>query len=75
MLELKVSPDAAGQRLDKFLRRALKDVPLSHIYKLLRTRKVRVNGARGRGEQVLAEGDAVVVRADPLVAQEQLELL
>ncbi len=61
---MKVSADAAGQRLDKFLRRALKDVPLSHIYKLLRTRKVRVNGARGHGEQLLAEGDAVVVRAD-----------
>ena len=61
---MKVSTDAAGQRLDKFLRRALKDVPLSHVYKLLRTRKVRVNGARGRGEQLLAEGDAVVVRGD-----------
>jgi len=61
---MKVSPDAAGQRLDKFLRRAMKDVPLSHIYKLLRTRKVRVNGARGRAEQLLAEGDAVVVRGD-----------
>ena len=61
---MKVSADAAGQRLDKFLRRALKDVPLSHIFKLLRTRRVRVNGARGRGEQVLAEGDAVVVRGD-----------
>ncbi len=61
---MKVSSDAAGQRLDKFLRRALKDVPLSHIYKLLRTRKVRVNAARGRGEQLLAEGDVVVVRGD-----------
>src|SRR5512144_2865042 len=61
---MKVSADAAGQRLDKYLRRALKDVPLSHIYKLLRTRKVRVNGARGRGEQLLAEGDAVAVRGD-----------
>ena len=61
---MKVSDDAGGQRLDKFLRRALKDVPLSHIYKLLRTRKVRVNGARGHGEQLLAAGDAVVIRAD-----------
>jgi 23S rRNA pseudouridine955/2504/2580 synthase len=64
VLELKVSADASGQRLDKFLRRALKDVPLSHVYKLLRTRKVRVNGTRGHGEQLLAEGDTVVVRAD-----------
>jgi 23S rRNA pseudouridine955/2504/2580 synthase len=64
VLKLEVSDDAAGQRLDKFLRRALKDVPLSHIYKLLRTRKVRVNGARGRGEQLLAAGDEVHVRGD-----------
>jgi 23S rRNA pseudouridine955/2504/2580 synthase len=64
VIEMKVSPDAAGQRLDKFLRRALKDVPLSHIFKLLRTRKVRVNGARGHGEQLVVEGDAVVVRGD-----------
>ena len=64
MLELKVSPDAAGQRLDKFVRRVLKDVPLSHVYKMLRTRKVRVNGARGRAEQLLGEGDVVVIRGD-----------
>jgi 23S rRNA pseudouridine955/2504/2580 synthase len=64
VLEFKVSADAAGQRLDKYVRRALKNVPLSHVYKMLRTRKVRVNGARGRGEQVLAEGDLVAIRGD-----------
>ncbi len=64
MIELTVSPDAAGQRLDKFVRRALRDVPLSHVFKMLRTRKVRVNGARGRGEQILASGDQVVIRGD-----------
>ncbi|HEU4383379.1 MAG TPA: RluA family pseudouridine synthase [Anaeromyxobacteraceae bacterium] len=64
MLEFQVSPDAAGQRLDKFVRRVLKEVPLSHVYKMLRTRKVRVNGSRGRADQVLAEGDRVVIRGD-----------
>ncbi len=64
MLELTVSADAAGQRLDKYVRRALRDVPLSHVYKMLRTRKVRVNGQRGRAEQLLAEGDRVVIRGD-----------
>jgi 23S rRNA pseudouridine955/2504/2580 synthase len=59
-----VSADAAGQRLDKLVRKALEDVPLSHVYKMFRTRKVRVNGARGRPEQVVAEGDAVVIRGD-----------
>ncbi|HSN14812.1 MAG TPA: RluA family pseudouridine synthase [Anaeromyxobacteraceae bacterium] len=65
MIELQVSPDAAGQRLDKYVRKALKDVPLSHVYKLLRTRQVRVNGARGKAEQLLVAGDKVVIRGDP----------
>ena len=64
MLEFKVSADAAGQRLDKYVRRALRDVPLSHVFKMLRTRKVRVNGQRGRAEQLLAEGDLVAIRGD-----------
>lgn len=64
MITFTVSADAAGQRLDKLVRKALRDVPLSHVYKMFRTRKVRVNGARGRPEQVVAEGDAVVIRGD-----------
>jgi 23S rRNA pseudouridine955/2504/2580 synthase len=64
VLEFTVSADASGQRLDKYVRRALRDVPLSHVFKMLRTRKVRVNGQRGRAEQLLAEGDRVVIRGD-----------
>ncbi|HSN90355.1 MAG TPA: RluA family pseudouridine synthase [Anaeromyxobacteraceae bacterium] len=64
MITLAVSADAAGQRLDKFVRRALRDVPLSHVYKMFRTRKIRVNGARGRPEQILREGDAVAIRGE-----------
>jgi 23S rRNA pseudouridine955/2504/2580 synthase len=64
VIEIVVTEEAAGQRLDKLLRKALKDVPLSHVFKMLRTRKVRVNGARGRPEQLLAAGDKVVVRGD-----------
>ncbi len=64
MITFTVSDDAAGQRLDKLVRRALRDVPLSHVYKMFRTRKVRVNGARGRPEQIVATGDAVVIRGD-----------
>jgi len=64
VLQFKVSADAAGQRLDKFVRKVLRDVPLSHVFKMLRTRKVRVNSSRGRAEQLLAEGDVVVVRGD-----------
>jgi 23S rRNA pseudouridine955/2504/2580 synthase len=64
VITLTVSADAAGQRLDKLVRKALRDVPLSHVYKMFRTRKVRVNGGRGRPEQLVAEGDAIVIRGD-----------
>ena len=67
-LEWKVTPDAAGQRLDKFLRKRLEHMPLSHLYKLVRTKKVRVNGARAEIAQVLAPGDEIVahvLQAEP----------
>jgi 23S rRNA pseudouridine955/2504/2580 synthase len=64
VLTLTISADAAGQRLDKLVRKALRDVPLSHVYKMFRTRKIRVNGSRGRAEQLVAEGDVVVIRGD-----------
>jgi 23S rRNA pseudouridine955/2504/2580 synthase len=60
-LEYKVSADASGQRLDKFLRKRLETLPLSHLYKLVRTKKVRVNGARAEIAQLLQPGDQVVV--------------
>jgi 23S rRNA pseudouridine955/2504/2580 synthase len=60
-LDFKVSPDAAGQRLDKFLRRRLEHLPLSHLYKLVRTKKVRVNGARAAIAQLLQPGDEITV--------------
>jgi len=64
MIERKIGEDSAGQRLDKYVRRLLREVPLSHVYKMFRTRKVRLNGARGRPEELLKAGDVVVVRGD-----------
>jgi 23S rRNA pseudouridine955/2504/2580 synthase len=64
VLTLTVSADAAGQRLDKLVRKALRDVPLSHVYKMFRTRKIRVNGARARPEHIVQAGETVVIRGD-----------
>lgn len=66
MLEYKVSADAAGQRLDKFIRRLLPELPLSAIYKLIRTKKVRVNGAKAEEAQLLQAGDLVTIREQAL---------
>ena len=68
-LEYKVSSDAAGQRLDKFLRKRLAEMPLSHLYKLVRTKKVRVNGARANIAQLLQPGDEIVVHVLQAAAQ------
>ncbi len=53
--------DFAGQRLDNFLARELKGVPRGHIYRLLRTGQVRVNGGRRKPDYRLEEGDEIRV--------------
>jgi 23S rRNA pseudouridine955/2504/2580 synthase len=64
MLEWKTDIDFSNVRLDKFLRKKLPSVPVSHLFKMIRTKKVRVNGKRAQPDQPLAEGDVVTVRGD-----------
>jgi 23S rRNA pseudouridine955/2504/2580 synthase len=64
MLEFRIDEDYRGVRLDKFLRAKLADVPTSHLFKMIRTKKVRVNGKRAQPEQPLQAGDLVAVRGD-----------
>lgn len=54
----------AGQRLDNFLLTALKGVPRTHVYRLLRKGEVRVNKGRAKPDYRLEEGD--VVRLPPV---------
>ena len=64
MLEFKAGPDFANVRLDKFLRKKLSNVPVSHLFKMIRTKKVRVNGRRAQPEQLLQPEDVITVRGD-----------
>lgn len=59
-----IGPEHAGQRIDNFLRTALKGAPKSLIYRILRTGEVRVNKGRAKPETRLAAGD--LVRLPPL---------
>ncbi len=61
-MEIKIAENDAGQRLDRFLRKAFKATPLSLIHKSLRKGKVRVNGKRGKAEQMLEIGDTLNAR-------------
>jgi 23S rRNA pseudouridine955/2504/2580 synthase len=64
-----VAADDNGQRLDNWLLRALKGVPRSRVYRLLRKGEVRVNGRRAAPEYRLAAGDDI--RLPPVRAAEE----
>ena len=65
--QLVVDEDAGGgQRLDNFLIRHCAGVPKSHLYQLIRSGQVRVNGGRCRADDRLESGD--VVRVPPMRA-------
>ncbi len=49
----------ANQRVDKFLKRRLKDAPVSFIYKRFRQKDVKINGKKAKIDQILREGDLV----------------
>ncbi len=59
MREITVQKNDAGQRLDKFLSKALPSLPPSKLYKSIRTKKIKVNRKRAEIGQVLSEGDTL----------------
>ena len=61
MRELTIGKNDGGQRLDKFLTKAVKGLPMSLLYKYIRTKKIKVNGARAQQNQVLTVGDVVTL--------------
>jgi 23S rRNA pseudouridine955/2504/2580 synthase len=64
MIEYRIEEDSVGMRLDKYLRKRLASVPTSHLFKMIRVKKVRVNGKRAQPEQLLAAGDVISIRGD-----------
>ncbi len=57
MRELRIGKNDAGQRLDKFLTKTLKNFPQSLLYKSVRLKKIKVNRKRATPSQILVEGD------------------
>lgn len=58
MHEIKVGKNDAGQRLDKFITKAL-DIPMSLLYKSIRTKKIKLNRKRAEISDKLCEGDTI----------------
>ena len=59
MHTLTIGKNDAGQRLDKFLSKAVKGLPMSLMYKYIRTKKIKVNRARTQQSYMLCEGDEI----------------
>ena len=69
-----IDEDSLGQRLDNFLLRCCRGVPKTHVYRIVRSGEVRVNGRRTDVSYRLAIGD--VVRIPPVrTAQRQEEVV
>lgn len=61
-MRIEIGTNEAGQRLDKFLRKLLKDVPLSKIFKALRKGDVRVNGKKEKENYSLQLDDVIEIK-------------
>lgn len=61
-MNIQIGSNEAGQRCDKFLRKFLKDVPLSAIYKAFRKGDIRIDGKKVKEQYVLVEGDTIEIR-------------
>lgn len=60
MKELTITSNDAGRRLDRFLRKYLKNASLGQIYKIIR-KDVKVDGKRKGEEYILNEGEVLTL--------------
>ena len=59
MREFTIGKNDAGQRLDRFLSKAMPLLPPALLQKYIRIKRVKCNGARCQRDQRLAEGDVL----------------
>ena len=57
MREFLISNNDAGQRVDRFLHKAVPLLPASLVQRYIRLKRIKVNGARCQNNQMLHEGD------------------
>ena len=59
MRELSIGSNDAGQRLDKYLHKYLKEATNGFIYKMLRKKNIVLNDTKADGKEIISEGDSV----------------
>lgn len=61
MKELSIGPNDAGQRLDRFLGKAIPLLPASLAQKYIRLKRIKLNGARAARDTRLQAGDVLTL--------------
>lgn len=59
MREITVNKNDAGQRLDKFIQKKFKTMPMPLMYRYIRQKKIKLNGKRAEVNTMLCEGDVI----------------
>lgn len=59
MRSFEIKPNDANQRLDKFIRKSLPNLPQTLMYKYIRIKRIKVNGKRAEISTILKIGDKV----------------
>ncbi len=59
MVELCIKENEAGQRLDKYLQKYMKEAEKNFLYKMLRKKNIVLNGKKAEGNEKLCTGDTV----------------
>lgn len=61
MHQMTIKSEDAGQRLDKYLRKYLKEAQSSFLYRMLRKKNITLNAKKADGSEKLKEGDVVTL--------------
>lgn len=59
MKQIIIRENEAGQRLDKYLHKYLKEASTSFLYKMLRKKNITLNGKKASGSEQLIPGDEI----------------
>jgi len=64
MKEIKILKEDSNQRIDKFIKKEFKNIPLSFLYKTFRKKDIKINGKHVKEDYLLEENDILSIYID-----------
>ena len=65
MKEVNITGKEENQRLDKFLLKYFNNAPKSFVYKMLRKKRIKFNGKKAEGNEIIKNGDKLQMYIAP----------